>query len=126
MKKYCIILTTVLFIIPVFLSAQMEIIIISNPVFEPKSRSSVKFGHTNHMSFDGVSCTDCHHRYEKGINVLDVSELAPGNRSIRCINCHSDPSKLKKGYHRLCIRCHESMVKKNKTPGPRLCGECHK
>jgi c(7)-type cytochrome triheme protein len=126
MKKLWIIAMPVFFIMPVFLSAQMEYIIIDNMVFKSKSRSSVKFSHGNHMAIEGAACNDCHHRFENGKNVLDPVELNSDNRTIYCSYCHTDASKLRNSYHRLCIGCHESMVKKNKAPGPRLCGECHK
>ena len=126
MKKFRFFIIPVFFILPVFLSAQMESIVIDNPAFKSKSRSSVKFSHGNHMAFEGVSCIDCHHRFENRKNVLDPSELTDDNKSIYCSYCHSDASGLKNAYHRLCIRCHQSMIKKNKASGPRLCGECHK
>ncbi len=115
-----------LFIIPVFLFGQMEMITIDNPIFKSGSRSAVQFSHGRHMEMEGVSCTDCHHKFENGINVLDPAELNSEDRSIYCGFCHNTPASLKKSYHRLCIGCHESMIKKNQTAGPRLCGECHK
>jgi len=126
MKKFIILNFTVCFIIPVVLFAQMEIITIDNKVFKTKSRSPVKFNHFNHMAIEGGSCTDCHHRFENGRNVIEPNELSDDNKSIYCSHCHSNPSDLKKAYHRSCIRCHESMIKNNNAAGPRLCGECHK
>ncbi len=130
MKRIIIILIHSCLIIPVFLFAQMESITISNQVFKSRSRSSVQFNHGNHMMIEGVSCTDCHHRFENGKNVLDTSELTSENKSIFCSSCHMNESSLKNSYHRLCIGCHQSMTKslinKNKTAAPRLCGECHK
>jgi c(7)-type cytochrome triheme protein len=126
MNKIMFVIIAVCFIIPVVLFAQMESMIISNPVFKSKSRSSVKFNHYNHMAIEGGSCTDCHHRFVNGRNVIEPDELSDSNKSIYCSHCHNEPLKLKNAYHRLCIKCHESMVKKNKPAGPRLCGECHK
>lgn len=126
MKKFTIILIPLFFIIPFFLSAQMETIVIDDPVFSSRSRPPVRFGHVRHMSLAQVSCTDCHHRFENGRNVLDPAELTDENKSIYCRYCHSKPSELQRAYHRLCIRCHQSMVKINRSAGPRLCGECHK
>lgn len=126
MKHFHFIITTSFFIIPVFLFAQVETIIIDNHVFKSKSRSAVKFTHGSHMMLDGVSCSDCHHRFENGKNMIDSNELSDDNRAIYCRYCHAEPEKLKNSYHRLCIRCHNSMIKKNKAAGPRLCGECHR
>lgn len=126
MKKFGTIFIILFFIIPLLLYAQMETIVIDNTVFKSKSRSPVRFSHARHMSLDQVSCTDCHHRFEKKRNVLDPTELTEDNRSIYCRFCHSKPSDLQSAYHRLCIKCHQSMIKKNSSAGPRLCGECHK
>ncbi|HNX23622.1 MAG TPA: cytochrome c3 family protein [Spirochaetota bacterium] len=125
MRIFRIITITLFFIIPVFLFAQMEIIIIDNPVFKSKSRPSVKFNHFNHMDIENVSCSDCHHRYVNGRNVIEPNELSDSSKTIDCGYCHNNGAELKNAYHRLCIRCHQAMIKKNKPAGPRLCGECH-
>jgi len=126
MKKSGFFIIPIFFIIPAFLGAQMLMITIDNKVFKSKSRSSVKFDHGGHMAIEGVSCTDCHHRFVNGKNVLNSDELTGDNKTIYCSNCHSDDSNLKNAYHRLCIRCHQAMIKNSKRTGPRLCGECHK
>ena len=126
MKRFPVVFIPFLFIIPIISYAQMETMVIDNTVFKSKSRSAVSFNHGKHMAIDGVSCIDCHHRFENGKNVLDPVELTDENKKIYCVFCHTDSSGLQNAYHRLCIRCHESMVKKNKSAGPRLCGECHK
>jgi hypothetical protein len=126
MSKTGIFIITLFVIIPVLLFAQMETIVIDNPVFKTKTRSAVTFNHMNHMEIENVACSDCHHRYENGRNVIDANELNDGNKSILCSHCHKNESDLKKAYHRSCIGCHNSMIKKNKPAGPRLCGECHK
>jgi c(7)-type cytochrome triheme protein len=126
MKKFISAVIILCFIIPVLLYAQMEVIEINNPVFKSGSRSPVTFNHGNHMMIEDLSCRDCHHRFENGINVLDEAELESGNKDIYCRSCHTGEKDLKNAYHRSCIKCHDSMVKKNKASGPRLCGECHK
>jgi hypothetical protein len=126
MKKFTIAVITLCFIVPVLLFAQMEVIEINNPVFKSKSRSPVFFNHGNHMMIEDLSCTHCHHRFENGINVLDPAELDSENKNIYCSSCHTGETELKNSYHRSCIKCHESMIIKNKSAGPRLCGECHK
>lgn len=126
MSKTKIFIITLLFTIPVLLFAQMEIIIIDNPSFKTKSRQPVKFSHMSHMEIENVACSDCHHRFVNGRNVIEPDELSDSNKTIYCSYCHNSEAKLKKAYHRSCIGCHNSMIKKNKPAGPRLCGECHK
>jgi c(7)-type cytochrome triheme protein len=119
-------LLIMLMAIPLYLLAQSESIIINNTgIFKEKTRTSVTFTHMNHMSLEGVSCTDCHHRFEKGKNVLNSDELTENSKSILCGNCHTEKSNLEKAYHRLCIGCHDAK-KIGKAKGPRMCGECHK
>jgi len=126
MKKFRMFFIPVFFILPVFLLAQLETILIDNAVFKSGSRLPVKFSHGSHMIIEGVSCTGCHHRFENGKNVLKEEELDGENKSIYCSNCHREKSELKNAYHRLCITCHQTTKKENKTAGPKLCGECHK
>ncbi len=97
-------------------------------VFRAGTRPPVAFTHSNHMGLEGSSCTDCHHRYEKGRpreNVLDLGELEEGNSAIRCAACHRTPAALQKVFHQQCIGCHERLSRQGKPTGPRLCGECH-
>ena len=112
--------------VPLYLVAQSESITINNTsIFKAKSRTSVEFPHANHMALDGISCTDCHHRFEKGKNVLEADELTENNKSILCGSCHKGKSNLEKAYHRQCIGCHNGK-KQAKPIGPRMCSECHK
>ncbi len=113
-------------VLPIYLLAQSESIVINNKeVFKKKSRAPVEFPHASHMALDGISCTDCHHRFEKGKNVLVPDELTEDNKSISCAVCHKGKSNLTKAYHNQCIGCHDGKSKKKPT-GPRMCGECHK
>lgn len=127
-RRYRIITLFILMIaLPVYIQAQSESIIINNTsIFKVKSRTSVVFPHMNHMSIEGVACTDCHHRFEKGKNVMDLNELAEGNKAIFCSSCHKGKSGLERAYHRECIGCHDTRKKSGKAAGPRMCGECHK
>lgn len=112
--------------LPIYLLAQSDSILINNTAtFKVKSRAPVNFPHMNHMTLEGVSCTDCHHRFEKGKNVLDTGELTEDNKSILCVSCHKGKSDIEKAYHRQCIGCHDGK-KQAKPAGPRMCGECHK
>jgi len=127
-KKVWIMATLVIMIAaPQLLTAQSETILINNKsVFKKENRPAVSFAHINHMDLEDVSCTDCHHRYENGENVLDPDELTEENIStIVCSSCHKKKSELEKAYHHRCIGCHDNL-KKGKTAGPRMCGECHK
>ena len=58
-----------------------------SPAFQTRERPPVPFPHGRHME-EGLSCKDCHHRYEQGKNVLDESDLEPGKPGIRCQECH--------------------------------------
>lgn len=109
------------------LSAQPEEIILNNAkVYEKKQRPAVTFPHEVHMAGD-LSCTDCHHQYSNGENVLDENELEEGNPDIRCATCHDRETRIniRQAFHRQCVGCHARTQKEGKTSGPRLCGECH-
>lgn len=125
MAKRIVILFIAMFLIPaLFIYAQPEKIIINNnAVYMGKQRAPVKFPHGNHMA--GLSCTDCHHKYGNGKNVIDESELIDGNRNIKCAYCHTSKSSLMSAYHRQCIGCHSKTRKEGKASGPVLCGKCH-
>lgn len=127
-KKYGILISLAVLLLITFieLRAQPEIIILNNvSVFNKKERTPVAFPHELHM--EELSCSDCHHRYEKGKNILDESELEEGNIEIQCSNCHGLKTKinLRKAFHRQCIGCHSRYKKEGYETGPRLCGECH-
>jgi len=94
--------------------------------FGKKQRPPVLFPHNRHME-GGLSCKDCHHRYEQGKNVLDEGELEEGKPGIRCSECHPSKAriKLREAFHRQCIDCHTRTEKAGKPSGPRLCGQCH-
>ncbi|MFH0920546.1 MAG: cytochrome c3 family protein [Fibrobacterota bacterium] len=96
-------------------------------VFKKKQRSPVLFTHANHMMVDSLGCKACHHRYEKGRNVLDEGELEAGAPAAKCEACHSHkrPASLQKAFHRQCMECHRGLVKQKKKSGPLTCAECH-
>ena len=106
--------------------AQPEKIVIKNPeVFKHAQRPAVTFPHERHLA--DLECLDCHHRYDKGENVLDEDTLEEGNADIRCASCHNLNARLglRHAYHRKCTGCHTKMVKEGKKTGPRTCGGCH-
>jgi c(7)-type cytochrome triheme protein len=116
----------VAFIIP-WVKAQPDKIKLDHVVaFGKKQRPPVLFPHNQHIE-TGLSCKDCHHRYEKGKNVLEDSELEEGKPGIKCSECHGPKTrpKLREAFHRQCMDCHNKMKKTGKKTGPRLCGECH-
>ena len=108
--------------------AQPQKMILNNiKVFEKKERPPVLFPHELHMEGD-LSCTDCHHKYENGKNILDEDELEEGNSKIKCSNCHADfgviAINLRDAFHQQCMSCHRKK-KEGKKTGPILCGQCH-
>jgi len=120
---FTLILTaTVLALISGSLWAQPDQIILKSPSFKTRERPPVPFPHLRHIEA-GLSCNECHHRYEKGKNVIDEGELEAGKPGIRCHECHSSKSspQVRDAFHRQCIDCHKKSKK-----GPLFCGECHK
>ncbi len=87
-------------------------------------RAPAYFTHDSHMEY--ADCKACHHRYEKGENVLEEDEL-DGSDAMRCRTCHNADSSIdaQQAFHRQCIQCHRTLEKENKTSGPRTCGTCH-
>lgn len=112
--------------VPLYLAAQSETITINHvSVFDRLTRSPVLFTHSEHEGLDRVSCTDCHHIYENGKNILDPTEITEGNIFIKCYVCHRTKSELMFAYHKQCIGCHDKAIESGKPAGPRTCGECH-
>ncbi|MBN2333416.1 MAG: cytochrome c3 family protein [Deltaproteobacteria bacterium] len=106
--------------------AQPETIVLNNlETFTKKERPAVLFPHERHLN--ALECADCHHRYEKGENVLDEDTLEEGNAEIRCAHCHNWKARqgLRQAFHRSCTGCHKVMAAAGKTTGPRTCGGCH-
>ncbi|MBN2041111.1 MAG: cytochrome c3 family protein [Spirochaetes bacterium] len=113
-------------VMPLFLSAQSDEMIINNVgVFKKHTRPLVHFSHFKHQYMDEVSCTDCHHIFFLGKNVLDPDYLIEGGKSIKCSYCHKSQSDLRQAYHKQCIACHDKYAKAGKKAGPGTCGECH-
>jgi hypothetical protein len=102
-----------------------EILLDNTDSFKGKQRSPVSFKHALHM--ESLECLKCHHRYEKGENVLDEDELEGDAKDVKCLSCHKEESKttLKKAFHHQCMGCHMDLRKQGKNTGPELCGQCH-
>lgn len=128
-KKSLIILFFGVLLMTVWVSAgwaQPEKIVIDNSkAFKQLKRSPVSFPHELHC--DSLECLDCHHRYEKGENVLDEDSLEEGNAEIRCASCHTWDARvqLRSAFHQMCTGCHTEKAKKGEKTGSRTCGGCH-
>lgn len=92
-------------------------------------RTPVEFPHGLHMGGE-LSCTDCHHDYRRGRNVLDESSLKSENHEkIRCASCHAgrghNDYDIDDAFHLKCMGCHRKAYEMGKKTGPRLCAQCH-
>ena len=117
-------------------TAQPDDILIDNAkAYTAKTKASVRFNHGAHMA--ALDCLDCHHRMQKGKNVLDPSMLEEKAKGVRCADCHAvpgsrvlpdtDPSVrgLRMAYHGQCLACHQKMASQGKKTGARTCAGCH-
>ena len=108
-----------------------------NEVFTSRSRPAVEFPHMQHIDAE-IECSDCHHRFKGGENVVDEGELEEDAEGIKCSSCHKseagfrfkpdlDPTKrtLQQAYHRMCMSCHRQQKKEKKKAGSVTCGGCH-
>jgi c(7)-type cytochrome triheme protein len=133
------ILSIATFLWAVSLEAQPDDITLDdNEVFTSRSRPAVEFPHLLHFDDAGIECSECHHRFQDGENIVDDSELEEGAAGIKCSSCHKseagfrfkpdlDPTKrtLRQAYHRMCMSCHRQLKKENKKAGFVTCGGCH-
>ena len=117
-----------------------DIVLDDQTVFTSRSRPAVAFPHMQHIDAE-IECSDCHHRFKGGENIVDEAELEEDAEGIKCAACHKnepgfrfeadlDPTKrtLQQAYHRMCTGCHRQVSKENtesKKSGPVTCGECH-
>ncbi len=106
--------------------AQPDAMTIQSPTFQKRGRPPVPFPHSRHIE-GGLSCKECHHRYDQGKNILDEAELEAGKPGIRCQECHGPKARLdlQTAFHRQCLDCHRTNKKEGKKTGPFFCGECH-
>ena len=114
-----------------------EILLDDQAVFASRSRPAVDFPHMQHIDAE-IECSDCHHRFKGGENIVDEGELEEDAEGIKCAACHKnetgfrfaadlDPTKrtLQQAYHRMCMSCHRQLKKENKNAGAVTCGGCH-
>ncbi len=133
-----VILGIATFLWAVNLDAQPDDISLDDKVvFTSRSRPAVEFPHIQHIDAE-IECSDCHHRFKNGENVVDEGELEEDAEGIKCSSCHKneagfrfrpdlDPTKrnLQQAYHRMCMSCHRQLKKENKKAGSFTCGGCH-
>ncbi|MBN2124287.1 MAG: cytochrome c3 family protein [Deltaproteobacteria bacterium] len=107
--------------------SEADVVVIDNGDYEKDRRGPVRFTHKRHALDYGISCWDCHHKYEGGRN-----DWRPWDETLMCSDCHeaqTDQEKavnLQKAFHANCKGCHESMAKEGKKTGPhRGCFGCH-
>jgi hypothetical protein len=103
--------------------AQDDVMFLNSKPLGPHERPLVKFTHAKHAV--GIKCITCHHNYDQYFNLIDDSE------GMSCHECHKvTPSaknrvNLTMAFHKQCKACHELAIKKHKTSGPMMCGDCH-
>ena len=102
-------------------SAQEDMVVIDNSVFENPQRPPAVFKHDEHNELARIEeCNECHHVYEEGQRLADES-----SEDQRCADCHelqdagSKPG-LVKAFHTNCKSCHREQKR-----GPLMCGQCH-
>jgi hypothetical protein len=100
---------------------------IHSDAFATHKKGPVNLSHKKHHAEYKVACTECHHVYKDGKNVLKE-----GDPIQKCAECH-DPvtsegkvKKLMLAYHKNCQGCHKDLEKAGKDTGPtRKCNDCH-
>jgi len=136
---WMVILSIGSFLWAVSLNAQPEDIVLDNQsVFTSRSRPAVEFPHMRHLDDAGIECSECHHLFKDGENIVDEMELYEGADGVKCSACHKnevgfrykpdlDPTKrtLRQAYHKMCTGCHRQLNKENEEAGSVTCGGCH-
>ena len=103
-------------------------IMIDNKGYKTDKKGPVKLTHKKHVEDYGAKCTECHHVYKDGKNVLKE-----GDPIQKCVECHSPLKKegkvlkLNLAYHKNCKNCHKAVNKKDpsKKPPFKKCNDCH-
>jgi len=104
-----------------------EEITINNTGYATDKKGPVKLSHKKHVAEYGAKCTDCHHIYKDGKNVLKE-----GDPIQKCSQCHSPVKKegkvlkLNLAYHKNCKDCHKKAAEEGKDKAPfKKCNDCH-
>jgi hypothetical protein len=100
---------------------------IHSDAFATHKKGPVTLSHKKHTVDYKIACTECHHVYKDGKNVLKK-----GDPIQKCSECH-DPvksegkvKKLMLAYHKNCQGCHKDLEKAGKPTGPtKKCNDCH-
>ena len=100
---------------------------IADKAFPKFKKGPVKLTHKKHVADYKLACTECHHVYKEGKNVLKK-----GDPIQKCSACH-DPKKsegkvkkLMLAFHKNCQGCHKELQKAGKDTGPtKKCNDCH-
>lgn len=108
--------------------APPEEVTISNEGYKTDKKGPVKLNHKEHFETLKIVCTECHHKYENGKNVLKK-----GDHIQKCAECHSPLKKegkvlkLNLAYHKNCKTCHKAINNKDpsKKPPFKKCTGCH-
>jgi len=103
-------------------------IVISNEGYQTDKKGPVKLSHKKHAAEYGAKCTDCHHIYKDGKNVLTEKDPIE-----KCSKCHSPLKKegkvlkLNLAYHKNCKNCHKEISEKDpsKKAPFKKCNDCH-
>ena len=101
-------------------------------------RAPVEFPHSQHF---GISCMDCHHKWDRGSENLSCSTSGCHDLVEAPKKEEKDlaPRYYKNAFHKSCIGCHKEMREKNKKAemlniplskdlpmtGPTGCNKCH-
>lgn len=89
-------------------SEMPEKILIYDESYTSHRKGPVPFSHQAHAEDYGLSCDECHHRYENGKNVWEE-----GDEVQKCSACHDakeskgEVKKLQIAFHRNCKDCHK-------------------
>ncbi len=104
-----------------------EELVINNTGYATDKKGPVKLSHKKHVAEYGAKCTDCHHIYKDGKNVLKE-----GDKIQKCAECHSPAKKegktlkLNIAYHKNCKDCHKKAAEEGKDKAPfKKCNDCH-
>lgn len=124
-RSICII-PSICFLLYISLSAQDDVIRLYYPeVFGGAGRGPVFFSHGKHMAeFD---CLRCHHKFNRGKNIIELNDLYTGNNEIKCASCHSQETKfnLEEAFHTQCMGCHRIERRSGRKKAPIFCAHCH-
>ena len=89
--------------------------------YTARKKAPVVLSHKKHAEEYKVSCTECHHKWDK------EKEKQPK----RCSDCHKEKKEgkklgLKRAFHKSCQGCHKELAKQGKKAGPTTkCSGCH-